>query len=64
MSTKRITVLLAEDHMVLREGLGALLGTESDIEVIAEAETGRQAVAMTRKFRPAVVVMDKTHAAA
>ena len=37
-----------------------LLGTESDIEVIAEAETGRQAVAMTRKFRPAVVVMDIT----
>jgi DNA-binding NarL/FixJ family response regulator len=55
---KRITVLLAEDHMVVREGFRMLLGGEDDIEVVGEAQTGREAVEMTRKFRPAVVVMD------
>jgi DNA-binding NarL/FixJ family response regulator len=55
---KRITVLLAEDHQVVREGFRSLLEHENDIEVIAEAETGRQAVQLTRKLRPAVVVMD------
>jgi len=55
---KRITVLLAEDHMVVREGLRTLLEAEGDIEVVGEAETGRQAVNLTRKLRPAVVVMD------
>lgn len=55
---KRITVLLAEDHQVVREGFRFLLEHESDIEVIGEAENGRQAVQLTRKLRPAVVVMD------
>lgn len=55
---KRITVLLAEDHQVVREGFRSLLEHERDIEVIGEAETGRQAVQLTRKLRPAVVVMD------
>jgi two-component system, NarL family, nitrate/nitrite response regulator NarL len=53
-----ITVLLAEDHQVVREGFRSLLKHESDIEVVGEAATGRQAVQMTRKLRPAVVVMD------
>jgi DNA-binding NarL/FixJ family response regulator len=55
---KRITVLLAEDHMIVREGFRRLLDAEDDLEVIGEAETGRQAVALARKLRPAVVVMD------
>lgn len=55
---KPITVLLAEDHLVVREGLLKLLATECDIEVVGEAGTGRQAVAMTAKLHPAVVVMD------
>jgi DNA-binding NarL/FixJ family response regulator len=55
---KRITVLLAEDHQVVREGFRSLLEHERDIEVIGEAETGRQAVQLTRKLRPDVVVMD------
>src|SRR6185503_8735723 len=55
---KRITVLLAEDHNIVREGFRCLLKHESDIEVVGEAETGRQAVQLTRKLRPAVVVMD------
>ena len=55
---KRITVLLAEDHQIVREGLRSLLQHERDIEVVGEAETGRQAVQLTRKLRPEVVVMD------
>jgi DNA-binding NarL/FixJ family response regulator len=55
---KPITVLLAEDHMVVRQGLRKLLEAEDDLEVVGEAETGREAVEMTRKLRPAVVVMD------
>lgn len=55
---KRIRVLLADDHRVVREGLQALLEAEGDIEVVGEAQTGRQAVQQTRKLRPDVVVMD------
>src|SRR5258705_3137579 len=55
---KQITVLLAEDHQIVREGFRSLLKHEPDIEVIGEAETGRQAVQLTRKLRPAVVVMN------
>ena len=55
---KRITVLLAEDHQIVREGFRSLLEHESDIQVVGEAETGRQAVQLTRKLRPSVVVMD------
>ena len=55
---KPITVLLAEDHQIVREGFRSLLEHERDIEVVGEAETGRQAVQLTRKLRPAVVVMD------
>jgi DNA-binding NarL/FixJ family response regulator len=53
-----ITVLLAEDHMIVREGLRHLLQSERDIEVIGEAANGRLAVAMALKLRPAVVIMD------
>jgi DNA-binding NarL/FixJ family response regulator len=55
---KRITVLLAEDHQIVREGFRSLLKHERDIEVVGEAETGRQAVQLTRKLQPEVVVMD------
>ncbi|HNQ90582.1 MAG TPA: response regulator transcription factor [Verrucomicrobiota bacterium] len=55
---KRITVLLAEDHMMVREGLRALLEAEGDIEVVGEAETGRHAVELAQRLRPDVVVMD------
>ena len=57
-SDKRTTVLLAEDHMIVREGLKKLLEAESDIEVVGEATTGRQAVEQARKLRPDVIVMD------
>jgi DNA-binding NarL/FixJ family response regulator len=55
---KRISVILAEDHTVVREGLRTLLEAEGDITVVGEAETGRQAVQLAQKLRPAIVVMD------
>ena len=55
---KRITVLLAEDHMVVREGFRKMLELEHDLEVVGEAQDGRQAVALVKKLRPAVVLMD------
>jgi len=55
---KRITVLLAEDHTIVREGFRKMLELENDFEVVGEAQEGRQAVALTIKLRPAVVLMD------
>jgi len=55
---KKITVLLAEDHLIVREGFRGLLKCERDIEIVGEAETGRQAVQLARKMRPDVIVMD------
>ena len=55
---KAITVLLAEDHVMVREGLRALLESEKDIKVVGEADNGRATVAMTLKLRPDVVVLD------
>ena len=55
---KKISVLLVDDHTVVRQGLRALLRPEEDIEVVGEAENGRLAVQMVRKSAPDVVVMD------
>jgi DNA-binding NarL/FixJ family response regulator len=55
---KRITVLLAEDHTIVREGFRKMLEMEDDLEVVGEAQDGRQAVALAKKFRPDVVLMD------
>src|SRR6267143_3236674 len=57
-SMRKITVLLADDHTVVRQGLRALHEAEEDMSVIGEAENGRQAVQMARRFQPDVVVMD------
>jgi DNA-binding NarL/FixJ family response regulator len=54
----KIAVLLADDHAVVREGLRALLAVEEDIEVVGEAQDGREAVELARKTSPDVVVMD------
>ena len=55
---KRITVLLADDHKVIRKELRKMLEVESDLEVVGEAANGQQAVDMAKKLRPAVIVMD------
>jgi DNA-binding NarL/FixJ family response regulator len=55
---KQISVLLADDHAIVREGFRTLLEDEADIEVIGEAKNGRQAVQLTQKLHPDVVLMD------
>ena len=56
----KIRVLLADDHAIVRKGLRALLEGEAGIEVIGEAEDGREAVQMTQQLLPDVVLMDIT----
>lgn len=53
-----IRVLLADDHAVVRTGLKTILGRAPDIEVVAEAKHGREAVSLVEQFHPHVVVMD------
>lgn len=55
---KNISVLIAEDHAIVREGLCMLLKKEEGIEVIAQAEDGREAVKIAAKLQPDVIVMD------
>jgi DNA-binding NarL/FixJ family response regulator len=55
---ERITVLLADDHMIVRQGLRALLETEGDFEVVGEAVDGMQAVDLALALHPAVAVLD------
>ena len=58
MTGDTIRVVLADDHTVVRAGLKAVLGAARDIEVIGEAKTGREAVALVERFKPDVIVMD------
>ena len=53
-----IKVLLAEDHTIVRKGLCALLEKEVDINIVAEAENGREAIEKAQETKPDVVVMD------
>ncbi len=55
---KLIRTLLADDHTIVREGLRALLQADRGIEVVGEAHDGREAVELTAKLRPDIVVMD------
>ena len=57
-SMKKITVVIADDHAVVREGLGLLLNAMDDIEVVGEAENGHRAVGETKRLRPNLVIMD------
>lgn len=57
-TTQRISILLVEDHAMVREGIRHLLELEDGFDVVGEAQDGRQAVAQVKKLRPAVVVMD------
>lgn len=53
-----ITLILADDHKIVRQGLRHLLEQEADLEVIAEADDGRMAVRLARELLPQVVIMD------
>jgi DNA-binding NarL/FixJ family response regulator len=53
-----IRVLVADDHPVVRAGLGAVIAEQSDLELVAEAENGERAVGLFREHRPDVTLMD------
>jgi DNA-binding NarL/FixJ family response regulator len=57
-SPKQITVLLAEDHAVVRQGLCALLNADGHFKMIGEAKTGREAVEKAKALQPDVILMD------
>jgi DNA-binding NarL/FixJ family response regulator len=57
-SLKKITVLLAEDHSVVRQGLCALLNADGHFKMVGEARTGREAVEKAKALRPDVILMD------
>jgi len=57
---KRITVLLADANGIVRQEFKKILCLEADLEVVGEAKNGPQAVAMVKKLRPALVLMDVT----
>ncbi len=53
-----ITLLLADDHAVVRSGLRMLLDAQSDMQIVGEASNGREALELTRSLKPNVVLMD------
>ena len=56
----KVRILLADDHELMRKGLRTLLEAEPDFEIVAEAQSGREAVELAREHKPQVVVMDVT----
>src|SRR5579859_4540034 len=59
-SARKIRVVLADDHTILRAGLRMMLNAQPDIEVVGEASDGRQALAEAQRLQPDVVLMDIT----
>jgi len=57
---EKIKVLIADDHVLVREGLSSLIGGQPDIEVVGEASDGTEVVSMAAKERPDIVLMDIT----
>lgn len=53
-----LRILLADDHAILRDGIRALLTDEPDLQVVGEAENGRQALDQARALRPDIVILD------
>jgi len=57
-SAEKIRVLCVDDHPLVRKGIAAILANEEDMELVGEAETGREALEAFRKYRPDVTLMD------
>jgi len=55
---KKIRVIVADDHALMRQGITSLLRGQPDIEIVGEATDGAQAVAMARRLYPDVILMD------
>jgi len=55
---KQYRVVIAEDHTILRDGLKALLSSQQDFKVVAEAQDGREAIRCVQDFAPDVILMD------
>lgn len=58
MMNKPYRIVLAEDHTILREGLRALLSTQTDFNIVGEAEDGREAVRCVEELKPDLILMD------
>ena len=58
MVETKITVLLADDHSLVRRGFRRMLEDDESIEVVGEASNGDEAIALTKQLKPTVVVMD------
>lgn len=58
MRTEMSSILLAEDHRILREGLRAILAGEPDMRLVGEAGDGREAIRFARQLKPDVVILD------
>ena len=56
--SKKIKVLIADDHLVVRMGISALLETEADIEIVGQAKNGVEAVSKSARLQPDIVIMD------
>lgn len=56
----KIRVLIADDHLIVREGLRAILEAQTDIEVVGEANSGEEAANKVKEIRPDIVLMDIT----
>jgi len=57
---RKIRVLLADDHEVVRQGFALLLDSQPDMEIVGQAADGKEAVLLARELRPNVIVMDVT----